>query len=339
MDLIFTVNTHERYVSENSSYKGLKDRIRHIGKTGYHCIRINFKQFSKAECDKINTILSAIEEEKKSFLNPVKVYIDIPFPYQKYRAKLNEKCVSYMKGDEISLKNKCDNPSDRYEIVINQAFIKALKESSEIVYADGEGAFKVKEVGEEYAKIVAMDNFEMHSGKSLYSGTLLRQSIPMEFSDFLSSLHKLDNVEGFLFSFCDTGEVKDIFCSQLSQVPTKKYYAKVESIDGVKNIDNLLTDYDGIIIARGDLATMCGVQNFYRIHNYLAEKIMKSNKELIFATDIMMSLVKNSYMNRADLIDISNILSFHPDALILNSDIAYEHRIELVKNNLEKLID
>lgn len=326
MDLIFTINTHQRSVSTDSSYIGLMERIRCIGESGYNCIRINLKQFNEQECDKTYTILNAIEEVKSFFPYPIKVFIDIPYPYQKYRIKLSEKKIELKKGEVLILRSNEHSDLNKHEIFINSEFLDGICEGCEITYGDGIGILKVIQVAEQYAKVVVLDDFEMFTGKSLNCGHLMRQHVSAQFVEFLSSLHKMDIVEAFLFSFCGSGSDKEALTSYFKNIPSKKYYAKVESNEGIKNIDSIIDSFDGIVIARGDLANTCGTKNFYTLHNYLAHKGMESSKKLIFATDIMMSLENNSYLSRADLIDMSNMLCFNPDALILNSNLAYKLR-------------
>lgn len=339
MNLIFTVNTHERSTSENSSYRGLRERIRHIGEMGYNCIRINLKQFCEAECDKTDTILSAIDEEIGAFCLPVKVYIDIPYPYQKYRIKLNEKCIYYQREDIVTLCGEVKSSPNKYDINLNPNFFKGLTKGTELVYGDGEGTLKIIEVGDEFVHAEVMNDVKMLSGKSLYGGSLVKQDIPAQYLDYLQLLQKLEIVEAFLFSFCDSGAVRNTFCSLLGERLVKQCFAKIESTEGINSIDDILASFDGVVVARGDLATVCGEKKFYKYHNLIAERAKEKNKKLIFATDIMMSLMHNPCMNRADLIDISNILSFQPDALIFNSDIAYSYRVGVVKNNLKKILD
>lgn len=336
MDIILTVNTSQRSISGNSSSAELMSRIKYIGESGYNCIRVNFKQFTESECDRTFTVLNAILAMKDYFHKPIKIYIDIPFPYEKFRVQFREKKREIKKNELITIVSNSSNELD--EIMIDTDFFSELYVGQNITYADGEGILKIVQVESQYVKAVSADDFEMYNGKSLYGGNLKEGTLSKEFIDFLSILHQMDIVEGFLFSFCNLGTIKDTFLSYFKDIPQNKYFAKIESNEGVANIDSIIESFDGIVIARGDLAITCGTKNFYKYHNYLAQKVVNSDKKLIFATDIMTSLGDKRIMSRADLIDMSNMLLFNPNALIINSNIVLKQRLEILRENLEELI-
>lgn len=333
MDLIFSVNTSQ--IEKNiQSYNRLLDRLTYIGNQGFSYIRINLKTFSKRNCDRINILLNAINDVRDKFPQPVKVYVDIPFPYQKYRINVKDVHKSIKVGEIIGIHSQTSYENHHSKFWIQDDFFDDIFIGSQLVYADGEGVLNVLDIKENVFFAQAKNDFIIYNNKSLYNGKLQQQQFSNEFIKFIRDLCTFDIVKYLMFSFCDAGDYVDLFNSLLEKKSRKIYLAKIETIDGVKNIDSILQKYDGVIVARGDLAITGGINNFYSMHNYIAKRTKDHNKELYFATDIMHSLLKKNFPSRADIIDLSNMIEFKPNGLILKTDFAFYNRISLLKKHL-----
>lgn len=340
MDLIFSVNTHQSQDCLSSAYDGLKERMSYIGKSGYHSIRINLKTFNKRDCQKIQLLLSAIRDVQNSFPKPVEVYLDIPFPFQKYRLNIKEKRLEVKESTilEIYGVNSGTSYNDR-NFWIDREFFKNLVTGNKIIYADGEGSFTVLDVTASTVVLQADNSFTAYTNKSLYGGNLQQQPVTEQFSAFMRTLYEWDFIKYILFSFCNTGSIKKDFDSIVTELPKKKCLAKIETIDGFNQMDSILDHFDGVVVARGDLAITCGISRFYDLHNSIAKKTTEREKQLFFATDILISLLQNSYPNRADLIDFSNMMQYQPDGIILKTDFAFYKKIPLLKKYVHQLLD
>lgn len=168
MDLVFSVNTHQTKDCLPSAYDGLKERMSYIGKSGYHSIRINLKTFNKRDCQKIQLLLSAIRDVQNSFPKPVEVYLDIPFPFQKYRLNIKEKRLEVKESDiwEIYGVNS-DTSYNDHNFWIDRGFFKNLVTGNKIIYADGEGSFTVLDVTAKTVVLQADNSFTAYTNKSL----------------------------------------------------------------------------------------------------------------------------------------------------------------------------
>lgn len=340
MDLVFSVNTHQSQDCIPSAYAELKERMRYIGKSGYHSIRINLKTFNKRDCEKIKLLLSAIQDVQNSFPKPVEVYLDIPFPYQKYRLNIKEKRLEVQEGDvlEIYGVNRDDLYNDHI-FWIDREFFRELVAGNKIIYADGEGSFTILDITSRSVVLQADNCFTAYTNKSLYGGNLQQQAVTEQFSEFMRALYEWDFIKYILFSFCNTGAIKKDFDSMVTELPKKKCLAKIETIDGFNQMDSILDYFDGVVVARGDLAITCGISQFYNLHNSIAQKTKQREKQLFFATDILLSLLQNSYPNRADIIDFSNMMQYQPDGIILKTDFAFYKKIPLLRKYVHQFLE
>lgn len=262
MDLIFSVNTHKSQDCLPSAYNELKERMRYIGKSGYHSIRINLKTFSKQDCQKIQLLLAAIYDVQNYFPRPVEVYVDIPFPFQKYRLNIKKKRIKVQQGDTFEVYSATANSGyNEHDFWIDRGFFENLAVGSKLIYADGEGAFDVVDITSHSFQMQANNSFTAYTNKSLYAGSLQRQVVTARLSDFMRKLYEWDFVKYILFSFCNTGEIKKDFDAMVTGLPKKKCLAKIETLDGFYQIDSILDNFDGVVVARGDLAITSGISN------------------------------------------------------------------------------
>lgn len=99
-----------------------------------------------------------------------------------------------------------------------------------------------------------------------------------------------------------------------------KIIAKIENKEGLKNIDNFIDIIDGIMIARGDLASEVSFINLPIIQKKLIEKAKLNNKIVIVATEALKSMENNKYPTRAELTDVVNSVFDGADALMLSEE-------------------
>ena len=92
-----------------------------------------------------------------------------------------------------------------------------------------------------------------------------------------------DNEGDFLaasFVTCkqDVLEIKEIIKSKNSNM---KIIAKIESEEGIKNIEDILEEVDGIMVARGDLGTECPMEKIPFYQKHLIERARAHAKNVI----------------------------------------------------------
>mgnify|MGYP000207994471 CR=1 FL=1 len=99
-----------------------------------------------------------------------------------------------------------------------------------------------------------------------------------------------------------------------------KIIAKIEDQEGVKNIDEILLECDGLMVARGDLGIEIEIETL-PVHQRNIVKMCKANgKYVIVATHMLESMIENPFPTRAEVGDIFNALVQKTDAIMLSGE-------------------
>lgn len=115
----------------------------------------------------------------------------------------------------------------------------------------------------------------------------------------------------------DIRELKELMGDKAGKI---KIIAKIEDQSGVQNLDEILEEVDGIMVARGDLGVEINVAELPNVQRRIVRKCAERGKRVIVATHLLESMIENPIPTRAEVTDVANAIYEEVDAVMLSGE-------------------
>lgn len=138
----------------------------------------------------------------------------------------------------------------------------------------------------------------------------------------------------------DCREVKDL----IKQMNKRKMgrallVAKIEKAEAIENLDEIIAETDGVMVARGDLGVETSVELVPVYQKLIIEKAVANDKFVITATQMLQSMIDNPHPTRAEASDVANAVWDGTDAVMLSAETATgSYPVESI-STMERIID
>ncbi|KAL5792841.1 hypothetical protein ACOSP7_001435 [Xanthoceras sorbifolium] len=101
--------------------------------------------------------------------------------------------------------------------------------------------------------------------------------------------------------------------------------AKLESIDSLSNLEEIILASDGAMVARGDMGAQIPLEQVPSVQGNIVQLCKQLNKPVIVASQLLESMVEYPIPTRAEVADVSEAVGQQADALMLSGESAMGH--------------
>jgi pyruvate kinase len=300
--------------------------IKELYEAGMNVIRIN-----SAHLD-IEGALRIIRNARE-VSDKIAILIDTKGP--EIRTTICDNPIQLKKGETIRVIGDKDQTSSSEAIYVTYpAFSSEIPLGSIILLDDGELGLKVLKKNGAALECKIENDGILGSRKSVNipGVKIALPSLTDKDRTFLEMAAR-NNVDFIAHSFVrskqDVIDVQDVLNSFNSSI---KIIAKIENQEGIDNLDDILENVYGIMVARGDLGIEIPYEKIPALQKMIITKCIISRKPVIVATQMLHSMIKNPRPTRAEVSDIANAIYSQTDAIMLSGETANgKYPLEAVK--------
>ncbi len=133
----------------------------------------------------------------------------------------------------------------------------------------------------------------------------------------------------FVRNAADAEDVRAIMREEGVMLPI---IAKIEKPQAIENLDEVISAFDGFMVARGDLAVECPLEDVPFLQKLIVQKARRNAKPVIVATQMLESMITSPSPTRAEASDVANAVLDGADAVMLSGETSVgDHPIHTVE--------
>ena len=285
---------------------------------GMNCARINL---SHATEDGILKTIDNIREVRKATNLPVALLYDTKGP--EFRTlKFENGGVSLKRGDTIKMSKTCNKGSELEFGVNHSDAIDFIEVGDKVLIDNALLELEVIKKENDHVLLKALGDGKIQDHKTInVPGVNLKL-------DFMSDDDRKDitfaathSCDYLALSFVNAKE-DVIEAREIVEIAggDALIISKIESQMGIDNIDEIIDESDGIMVARGDLGVEAPMEELPMIQKDIIRKCREKGKFAIVATEMLASMYESPRPTRAEVSDVANAILDGTDCVMLSGE-------------------
>ena len=295
--------------------------LRRLMLGGMNAARFNFSHCTHEDATKK---LEAVTRLREELGLPIATILDTKGPEIRVKTFQNGP-IQLEAGDTFTLTTREVEGDDKIVSITYKDLPKDLKAGSRVLIDDGLVEMRAEHVSDTDIVCTVLNGGRVSNHKGInVPGTKL--SMP-----FISEQDRSDIIFGiengfdyiaasFTRSAEDILEIRHILkehdCHSMNII------AKIENMEGVENIDEILRVVDGIMVARGDMGVEIPLEDVPVLQKELIQKSYLAGKQVVTATQMLDSMMKNPRPTRAEATDVANAIYDGTSCIMLSGETA-----------------
>jgi len=287
---------------------------------GMNVVRMNF---SHGSYDFHRETVEMMRRVSKKMDVPIGILMDLQGP--KIRTgSLRKETVTLHTGDMLELTTE-NIEGDWKKLSVNYDKIpKEVKEGERILLDDGAIELRVEKITNKgvICRILNGGTISSHRGVNLPDSRISVSALTdKDRKDLVFGIEQ--GVDFVALSFVrrakDIVQLRDLMKKAGHELPV---IAKIEKPEAVENIDEIIAESNGIMVARGDLGAETSPQEVPILQKLIIGKCNVAGKPVITATQMLESMIRNPRPTRAEAADVANAIFDGTDCVMLSGETA-----------------
>ena len=302
-----------------------EEMLRNLVNLGVNVFRLNSShdEFENHR-RRIQTLKKIRDEKKISF----SILIDLSGPKIRTGALSQDKII-LKEGDTLVLTTE-EILGTKEKISINYTkFPYEVKFHDKILINDGAIELEVLETKEKevVTKVIRGGTITHHRGVNLPGIDLSISPITEKDKQFIQ-LAIEENVDYIALSFVRKASDVKLAKSLSNGIPV---IAKIETAQALQNLEDIVKEADGVMVARGDLGVEIPLSQVPIAQKEIIKTANRYAKPVITATQMLETMINNETPTRAEISDIANAIIDGTDAIMLSAETSIgKHPLEAV---------
>lgn len=298
------------------------EMLEQLIKSGMNVTRLNFSHGDHAEhLVRINNIKKA----RKRLGTHTPIMLDTKGPEIRIGTFKDKMVVNLKAGDKFTLTTR-DIEGDQSIVSVSYKDLpKDLSVGSRILIDDGLVEFIVEGIEDTEIYTRVINYGELKDRKGLNAPSIKINLPALTEKDISDIKFGIENGVDFIAaSFIRKADDVLAIRKVLEEFGGEDVHiiSKIESEEGVENLDEIIEVSDGIMVARGDLGVEIQNEQVPLVQKDIIRKCNYAGKPVITATQMLDSMIRNPRPTRAEVNDVANAILDGSDAIMLSGETA-----------------
>jgi pyruvate kinase len=296
-----------------------RERIADLVRAGMDCARLNFSHGTR---EQHAAAIEAIRQVQEEAGRPLAIIADLQGP--KLRLGALAQPIVLERGGRVDVVAG-DGTQHNGELPVSPAAIgEVLQPGHEILIDDGLVRLVVESVesGRAHCAVVVGGRVSGHKGVNLPGVPVPIPALTRKDLDDLelALAREVDYVAlSFVRSAADVHDLRSL----IEQAGSKAgVIAKIEKAEAVEALEDVVTQADAIMVARGDLGVEIGPASVPLLQKRIIQCALERGRPVITATQMLESMVHQSEPTRAEASDVANAILDGTSAIMLSQETA-----------------
>jgi pyruvate kinase len=311
------IDTHTKILATVGPSTASEEMLEKLVQSGADAFRFNFSHGTHEEHAERYEIVRRLAEKYDRHLT---IIADLQGPKLRIGTFKKDK-VLLQNGQKFTLDMK-DEAGDETRVTLpHKEIFAALKDGDMLLLNDGNIELKVlkKTADSAETEVIVGGYLSAHKGVNLPNVKLPISAITEKDREDLAFALKL-GVDWVCLSFVQS--VEDVLTARKLIGDKAWIISKLEKPSALDELEEVIKQSDGIMVARGDLGVECPIHTVPVLQKRIVKACRKYARPVIVATQMLESMINNPTPTRAEVSDVATAVYDGADAVMLSAETA-----------------